>query len=313
MQPKNPQTILCLMGPTATGKTGLALQLAACFPVEIISVDSALVYTDMNIGTAKPSDAERAAVPHHLIDICVPTEAYSVGQFIRDVQQIILQIHQRGNIPLLVGGTMLYFHGLLNGSAQLPSADEVIRSSLLAEAQTIGWQAMHVELAKVDPITAERVHPNDPQRIQRALEVYRLTGQPMSQLQQHNQVADYRSLVLSLEPIDRALLHQRIEQRLALMFEGGLVDEVRSLRKLYSLNADCPAMRCVGYRQVWQFLEGVYDESTMRYKALVATRQLAKRQLTWLRRWQDIQRFSMESDSLYQDVKHCVSQFLEAS
>lgn len=313
MQPNHSPAILCLMGPTATGKTGLAIQLAACFPVEIISVDSALVYTDMNIGTAKPSDAERAAVPHHLIDICSPTETYSVGQFIRDAQRIISQVHQRGNIPLLVGGTMLYFHGLLKGSAQLPSADEAIRSSLLAQAQKIGWQAMHVELAKVDPLTAERVHPNDPQRIQRALEVYRLTGKPVSQLQQHNQVADYRSLALSLEPNDRTLLHQRIEQRLTLMFEGGLVEEVHSLRKQYNLNADCPAMRCVGYRQVWQFLEGDYDESTMRYKALVATRQLAKRQLTWLRRWENIQRFSMESDSLYQDVKHCVNQFIAAS
>ena len=297
---------LALAGPTASGKTAAALAIARALahthPVEIISVDSALVYRGMDIGTAKPSAAELATVPHHLIDIRDPLHAYSAADFCRDATQLISEIHARGHLPLLVGGTMLYFKALFEGLDDMPKADASVRALIEAEAHLKGWAAMHADLARVDPITAARLNPADAQRIQRALEVFRISGQPMSALHTTKKIAAHargsvvtdpfcikftagEALLISLEPQDRAWLHARIAQRFDAMLAAGFLDEVRALRARGDLNPDLPAMRCVGYRQAWEYLDALDTKvlAELRDKGIFATRQLAKRQLTWLR------------------------------
>jgi tRNA dimethylallyltransferase len=273
------------MGPTASGKTPLALALARVLPVEIVSVDSAQVYRGMDVGTAKPLASEREGVPHHLVDIIDPTEAYSAARFRADALKLMREITARARIPVLAGGTMLYFKALREGLSELPGGDEGIRAQIDAEAAARGWQALHAELARVDPQTAARLKPNDAQRIQRALEVFRLSGEPMSQLlgRGKGSALPFRLIELALVPSDRAVLHRRIEARFDAMLERGLVEEVRTLRKRYALHPNLPSMRCVGYRQAWQFLEGEIDRDELRNRGIFATRQLAKRQLTWLR------------------------------
>jgi tRNA dimethylallyltransferase len=272
-----------LMGPTAAGKTALAVALVQNFNCEIISVDSALVYRGMNIGTAKPSAEILAIAPHRLIDLIDPSCAYSVAQFRQEALQAINEIQQKGKIALLVGGTGLYFRSLQTGLATLPPAKAEIRAELTAKSQLIGWEALHQELACVDPAAAIRIHPNDPQRIQRALEVYYATGQPISSFYQSNSETNIPAVKLILAPSERSLLHQQIEQRFDAMLEAGLVAEVEHLYQRQDLNRFLPALRTVGYRQVWQYLAGELNYNDMRYKAIVATRQLAKRQFTWLR------------------------------
>ena len=279
-----------LLGPTASGKSRLALQLAEKHPVEIVSVDSAQVYRGMDIGTAKPSAAERARVPHHLIDVIDPEQRYSTGQFRADAIRVVGQILQRGKIPLLVGGTMLYYRSLAGGLDELPQAEPAVRAAIDAEAGRRGWPALHAELAKVDPAAAQRIMPNDAQRIQRALEVFRVTGTPLSSLQGRTHAATPFQLKGCCLIPGREELHRNIEGRFDAMLRAGLVDELRSLRKKHRLSAELPSMRAVGYRQVWEFLEGGCDEATMRSRALAATRQLAKRQLTWLRSFPDLLR-----------------------
>ena len=276
--------IVCLMGPTASGKTDLAVQLVERLPLEIISVDSAMVYKGMDIGTAKPDADTLRHAPHRLIDFVDPAEAYSTARFCQDALREIDAIVSAGKTPLLVGGTMMYFRSLLQGLAELPSADEDVRAALAAEAESLGWQELHKQLASVDPQTAARVHPNDPQRISRALEVYRLTGVPLSKwIQQATPAFPYRAVLLGLVPSDRAQLHERITRRFDQMLNGGFVDEVQGLYARGDLNIDKPAMRAVGYRQVWRYLNAELDYRAMREKGIAATRQLAKRQLTWLR------------------------------
>lgn len=273
------------MGPTASGKSALATMLASRLPVEIVSVDSAQTYCGMDIGTAKPTRAERAAVPHHLIDIIDPTQTYSAGRFRADALRLMSEITARGRIPLLVGGTMLYFKALREGLSELPESSADVRTRLDAEAAASGWPALHAELASVDPETAARLKPTDAQRIHRALEVFRISGKPMSQLLGRGKPADlpFRLIELALVPSDRGALHRRIEERFDAMLERGLVEELRALRESYALRPGLPSMRCVGYRQAWQFLEGEIDRGELRNRGIFATRQLAKRQLTWLR------------------------------
>lgn len=273
------------MGPTASGKTAAALEIARHIPSEIISVDSALVFREMDIGTAKPSAAELASVPHHLINIIDPSEAYSVAQFLTDTKRLVEDIHARGKLPLLVGGTMMYFKALVNGLDDLPAANPAIRAELDAEAARDGTPALHARLAALDPITAARLKPNDTQRIQRALEIIALTGQAMSSLLalQPKSEMPFDMLSLSLEPSDRAVLHQRIARRFDIMLEQGFLDEVRALRQRGDLNPDMTSMRCVGYRQAWEHLDGIIDYPELHERGIIATRQLAKRQLTWLR------------------------------
>lgn len=277
---------VCLFGPTGTGKSALALELAGEFPVEIISVDSAMVYRQMDIGTAKPTLAERSAVPHHLIDIRDPWESYSAGCFARDARALIPDILARGNVPLLVGGTLLYFRSLLHGLASLPEADEALREEIERDAARLGWAALHAELARVDPQTAARLAPADRQRIQRALEVFRLTGEPLSvQLLKRSTAGPAVDFLrIALRPGDRQALYRELDARLEAMWRSGLVEEVRSLQRLPLMTAACPAMRAVGYRQVWRFLAGEIDQAEALRQAAVATRRLAKRQLTWLRK-----------------------------
>ena len=273
---------VCLAGPTGCGKTAAALAIAEVLPVEIISVDSALVYRGMDIGTAKPTAAELAAVPHHLIDILAPTDSYSAAEFVRDARRLAAEISARGRLPLLVGGTMLYFKALFDGLSTLPQADAELRAALDAEAAERGWPAMHAELARLDPATADRLAPNDSQRIQRALEVIRLTGQPLSALHAASRDEGVDWPLFSLEPNDRAWLHERLAQRFDAMLAQGLVDEVKALRARGDLSLALPSMRCVGYRQAWEALDA-NDFSDLRERGLAATRQLAKRQVTWLR------------------------------
>ncbi|MBT9539298.1 tRNA (adenosine(37)-N6)-dimethylallyltransferase MiaA [Thiobacillus sp.] len=288
-----------LMGPTASGKTALAVSLVERFPLEIISVDSALVYRGMDIGTAKPDAATLARAPHHLLDIRDPTEAYSAAAFCDDALSLMRDIVARGKVPLLVGGTMLYFRALLSGLDDLPRADAQLRQQLEAEAARRGWPALHADLARLDPPTAARLAPNDAQRIGRALEIIQLTGQPMSALLDRVQTAlPYRVLQLALIPSDRAVLHQRIAARFDAMLGEGLIEEVKALRQLPGLTADLPAMRAVGYRQAWTYLNGEIDLNTMREQGLAATRQLAKRQLTWLRSWPDAVALDCLADDL---------------
>lgn len=277
-------TPLCLAGPTASGKTAAALAIAETQPVEIISVDSALVYLGMDIGTAKPSAAELAAVPHHLIDIRDPLQAYSAAEFVADATRLVAEIQARGRRPLLVGGTMLYFHALFDGLDEMPKANPAVRAEIEAEAHTAGWPALHAQLAEVDPVTAARLAPNDSQRIQRALEVYRVSGQPLSFF--HTPKAAHPAKawpLVSLEPADRAWLHARIAQRFDAMLAGGFLAEVEALRARGDLHPYLPAMRCVGYRQAWEALDGTSPLAELRDKGIAATRQLAKRQITWLR------------------------------
>ncbi|WP_088284105.1 tRNA (adenosine(37)-N6)-dimethylallyltransferase MiaA [Ideonella sp. A 288] len=273
---------LCLAGPTASGKSALAMALAQRWPLEIVSVDSAIVYRGMDIGTAKPTPAEQAAVPHHLIDILDPTEAYSAAQFVADARRLIAEVHARGRHALLVGGTMLYFKALTQGLDAMPPADADLRAALDARAGAEGWPALHAELQRVDPVTAARLAPNDAQRIQRALEVFQLSGEPLSALQGRGGTPGMALPLLSLEPTSRAWLHERIAQRFDAMLAAGLLDEVRVLRARGDLHPGLPSMRCVGYRQAWAALDA--DRlPPLRAQGIAATRQLAKRQLTWLR------------------------------
>ncbi len=273
---------LCLAGPTAAGKTAVALAIARALPVEIVSVDSALVYRGMDIGTAKPSAVERAQVPHHLIDILDPLSSYSAAQFVADASRLVAQIRARGRLPLLVGGTMLYFKALFEGLDEMPASDAAIRAALDAEAAARGWPALHAELARVDPASAARLPPGDAQRIQRALEVFRLSGRPISSFHRVRSEARATPPLLSLEPASRAWLHERIAQRFTQMLASGFVDEVRALRARGDLHLGLPSMRCVGYRQAWEALDA--DElAALPERGIAATRQLAKRQITWLR------------------------------
>jgi tRNA dimethylallyltransferase len=279
--------VVCLLGPTASGKTAAALELARQLPIEIVSVDSALVYREMDIGTAKPDAAERAQVPHHLIDIIDPADAYSAGQFHDDARRLIGEIRARGRVPLLVGGTMLYYRALSQGLNDMPSADPAVRATLDAQAADVGWPALHARLAQVDPVTAARLAPNDSQRIQRALEVWMLSGQALSAFhataRQPSAEGAYRFIPVALEPSDRAVLHARIARRFDQMIAAGLVDEVARLRARGDLHPGLPSIRCVGYRQIWEYLDGAIDLPGARDKGVFATRQLCKRQLTWLR------------------------------
>lgn len=281
---------IAIMGPTASGKTAAALHIARHIPSEIISVDSALIYRSMDIGTAKPSAEELASVPHHLIDIIDPAQSYSVARFREDAIRLVAEIAARGKLPLLVGGTMMYFKGLMRGLDELPQANPAVRARLDAEAAKIGWPAMHDRLALLDPQTAARLKPNDSQRIQRALEIIELSGQPMSQLLARRPEAElpFNLLPIALEPSDRSVLHQRIAARFDAMLEGDqLIAEVKKLRARGDLHLGLPSMRCVGYRQTWEHVDGAYDQHTLREKGIAATRQLAKRQLTWLRSMPD--------------------------
>ena len=307
---------VAIMGPTASGKTAAALHIARHLPCEIISVDSALVYREMDIGSAKPSLTERAAVPHHLIDILEPTASYSVMQFRQDAIALVADIHARGKLPLLVGGTMLYFKALRDGLDDLPQADPALRAALDRDIAAHGIQALHARLAVLDPITAARLKPADSQRIQRAMEIITLTGQPMSSLlaRAPKIALPFTLLPIALEPCERSVLHQRIADRFdqRLQAQPGLLDEVRALRARGDLHAGLPSMRCVGYRQAWDYLEGSMDLATLREQGMAATRQLAKRQLTWLRSMPD--RISIDclapdaADQVLQQVKAALVQ-----
>lgn len=304
MKPVALAPVLCIAGPTASGKSKLALDYAAYqagrgLQVELICVDSATIYRGMDVGTAKPSATEQAICPHHLIDIRDPIESYNAGEFARDATRLIGEIRARGAEPVLVGGTMLYFKALIEGIDDLPTADLTVRAEIELEAQSLGWPALHASLALVDPITAARLSINDSQRISRALEVYRSTGKPISSFYKQEgapqATSDNAFQLVALEPQSRQGLHERIASRFDAMLHGGLVDEVRALKNRSDLHADLPSMRCVGYRQVWEFLDGACSESEMRERGIAATRQLAKRQLTWLRSWEG--KVSMPSET----------------
>jgi len=278
------RTAYALLGPTASGKSRLALELAARHPLEVVSVDSGQVYRGMDIGTAKPTREERARVPHHLIDLVDPTESYSAGRFRADAMAAIEDILGRGRVPLLVGGTMLYYKALAQGIDALPGADPALRARLDARAAREGWPALHAELAKVDPAAAARISPNDAQRIQRALEVWEASGKPLTELQRGaGATLPFELRAFALVPEDRTALHGRIAERFEAMLRDGLVEELAALRNRFELTASLPSMRCVGYRQAWGYLEGQYGLDELRARGIAATRQLAKRQLTWLR------------------------------
>ncbi|AEA66688.1 MULTISPECIES: tRNA (adenosine(37)-N6)-dimethylallyltransferase MiaA [Pseudomonas] len=306
-----------LMGPTAAGKTDLAIELTKVLPCELISVDSALVYRGMDIGTAKPSKELLAEFPHRLIDILDPAEAYSAADFRRDALQAMAEITARGRIPLLVGGTMLYYKALVDGLADMPAADPEVRAQIEEEAARLGWQALHEQLAIIDPESAARIHPNDPQRLSRALEVYRVSGQSMTALRQRQsaqsteaaasglQQLPYTVANLAIAPANRQVLHRRIEQRFTLMLEQGFVDEVVALRERSDLHAGLPSIRAVGYRQVWDYLDGKLTSAEMQERGIIATRQLAKRQFTWLRSWTDLHWLdSLDCDNLPRALKY---------
>ena len=298
-----PPAIL-LMGPTASGKTALSLELAAAFGCEIVSVDSAQIYRRMDIGTAKPDVETRRRTPHHLIDVIEPHESYSAARFRDDALTLMREIVERGKTPLLVGGTMLYFKALTEGLNDLPQADPAIRLVIDTMAEDKGWPALHAELARVDPEAASRIQQNDAQRIQRALEIYYLAGKSMSELLAKPKYVylPYRIFAIALIPGDRDWLHARIAERFEVMLELGLIGELRKLRAEYALEPDMPSMRCVGYRQVWKYLDGEYGLGTLREKGVAATRQLAKRQLTWLRSTPDVATFDCAADDIGDQV-----------
>ncbi|MBM0108760.1 tRNA (adenosine(37)-N6)-dimethylallyltransferase MiaA [Steroidobacter sp. S1-65] len=299
------------MGPTGAGKTDLALRLAARYPIEIVSVDSALVYRGMDIGTGKPTREQLERFPHHLVDILDPSQAYSAGQFVRDALQAIAAIRARGHLPLLVGGTMLYFRALRRGIAQMPSADPQVRQEIDAEAARVGWPALHAQLTLLDPVTAQRIQPNDGQRIQRALEVHRLTGKTLSELHAQTRPADpsLNFVAFAWAPSDRDRLYAAIERRFEQMMQAGLLDEVRRLQQRGDLHADLPAIRSVGYRQLWEHLCGKESLATSVQRAIFATRQLARRQLIWLRAENDIRWYnaldSAAADQIEQAIAQC--------
>lgn len=282
--------VIFLMGPTASGKTQLAMDLHDTLGAEIVSVDSAMIYRDMNIGTAKPTADELSRYPHRLIDLRDPTESYSAAEFRQDALAQIADIHAAGKIPLLTGGTMLYFHALQNGLANLPEADAQVRARLLQEAGQKGWPALHARLAEVDPVSAQRLSLNDSQRLQRALEVYEVSGRTLTEhwAEQEAQKLPFPVVSMAVMPQERAELHQRIAQRFNIMLEQGFVAEVEALYARGDLTVEMPSVRCVGYRQVWEYLNGGWDQNTMVEKGIIATRQLAKRQITWLRSWPDL-------------------------
>ncbi|WP_291622349.1 tRNA (adenosine(37)-N6)-dimethylallyltransferase MiaA [Colwellia sp.] len=289
MTESNQPPVICLMGPTASGKTALAMALQEALPCDIVSVDSALIYRDMNIGTAKPSKAELAQYPHRLIDLRDASESYSAADFCRDALAEIAEIRSNNRIPLLVGGTMMYFKSLIEGISPLPTANAEIRQEIEREALAKGWQAMHDQLAEIDPVSALRIHPNDPQRLTRALEVYRLTSNTLTQLTQiKGAKLGGDVLQLAITPQERSTLHERIALRYQQMIAMGFEQEVIKLKSRGDLHQDLPAIRCVGYRQMWQYLDGEFDHDEMIFRGVCATRQLAKRQLTWLRNWPDL-------------------------
>ncbi|NWD66182.1 tRNA (adenosine(37)-N6)-dimethylallyltransferase MiaA [Pseudomonas gingeri] len=306
-----------LMGPTAAGKTDLAIELTKVLPCELISVDSALVYRDMDIGTAKPSKAQLTEFPHRLIDILDPAQSYSAAEFRSDALAAMAEISARGKIPLLVGGTMLYYKALLEGLAEMPAADPQIRAEIEEEAARLGWQALHDQLAVIDPVSAARIHPNDPQRLSRALEVYRVSGSSMTAHRQRQSAQStdaaasgrpqlpYTVANLAIAPANRQVLHDRIAQRFTQMLEQGFVDEVVALRRRSDLHVGLPSIRAVGYRQVWEHLEGKLTSAEMQERGIIATRQLAKRQFTWLRSWTDLHWLdSLDCDNLPRALKY---------
>lgn len=305
--------VVCLMGPTASGKTGLAVELASQHGYEIISVDSALVYKGMDIGTAKPDAETLAQAPHRLIDIIDPSESYSAADFMADACREIDDIVAHGKTPLLVGGTMMYFNALQKGLAPMPAADPAIRAEFEQHAAEFGLASLHDQLKQIDPVAAERINPNDPQRLQRALEVFRLTGKTMTQLwaEQEAQELPFDMINLAVMPQDRATLHQRIEQRFDIMMEQGFLAEVEALYQRGDLTIDMPSIRCVGYRQLWQYLEGEDSLEDAIFKGIVATRRLAKRQHTWLRGWDNLVIFdSLQKDLLGQTLKYLQSEII---
>ncbi len=300
--------VICLMGPTASGKTALAMELYDTLPCEIISVDSALVFKGMDIGTAKPTSEELAKYPHRLIDLIDPLESYSAAEFCKDALQAIEEIRQSGRIPLLVGGTMMYFKSLIDGISPLPEANADIRAQIEKEAEEKGWDALHAELATIDPESANRIHPNDPQRLTRALEVFRITGNTLTQLTAiKGQRLTGDVLQFAITPKDRKTLHERIELRFNQMVEQGFKEEVVQLKARGDLHENLPSIRCVGYRQMWQHLNGDYDFDEMIFKGVCATRQLAKRQLTWLRGWDELTWLEMEDNNNLQVITSQIS------
>ncbi|MGF1765589.1 tRNA (adenosine(37)-N6)-dimethylallyltransferase MiaA [Aliivibrio kagoshimensis] len=303
-----PQAIF-LMGPTASGKTELAIKIGQHFPVELISVDSALIYKGMDIGTAKPNEEELALAPHRLIDIIEPTESYSVANFREDALREMNDIVARGNIPLLVGGTMLYFKALLEGLSPLPAADSAVRSQIEQEALSIGWKGLHDQLATIDPVAAARIHPNDPQRLSRALEVFRISGKTLTELTQtQGESLPFRVHQFAIAPKERSELHRRIELRFTMMMDAGFEQEVRSLHQRGDLHSDLPSIRCVGYRQMWDYLDGNGSRDEAVFRGVCATRQLAKRQITWLRSWDDLTWLDSDDiDSALQTVTNALN------
>ena len=303
--------VIAVVGPTASGKTGLSIALAKEFDGEIISMDSALVYRGMDIGTAKPDLAERAGVNHHLIDVIDPTQAYSAARFRGDTLALVKQIRARAKLPIITGGTMLYFKALREGLDDLPQADPELREELEADAQARGWPALHADLARLDPATAQRLAPGDSQRIGRALEIIRITGKPMSDsLQKTPQPLPFELRALSLEPSERAVLHERITRRFDAMLAAGLTEEVKALRERYTLHPNLPSMRCVGYRQAWEFLDGTVTKTQLRETGIIATRQLAKRQLTWLRGMTGLTRLDCLRTDLHATARKEVNNFI---
>ncbi|WEM42094.1 tRNA (adenosine(37)-N6)-dimethylallyltransferase MiaA [Photobacterium sp. DA100] len=302
-----PQAIF-LMGPTASGKTDLAIRLRQQLPVELISVDSALIYKNMDIGTAKPDAEELALAPHRLIDIRDPAQSYSAADFRADALKEMADIVAQGRIPLLVGGTMLYYKALLEGLSPLPAADPAIRAQIEQEAAEKGWQAMHEELVRIDPVSGARIHPNDPQRLSRALEVFRISGKTLTELTKtQGDALPYRVHQFAITPTDRAVLHRRIEQRFEKMIEAGFEQEVRALYERGDLHPDLPSIRCVGYRQMWEYLDGQCSLDEAVFRGICATRQLAKRQITWLRSWKDLTWLdSSDPESALQTVTNSV-------
>jgi tRNA dimethylallyltransferase len=300
---------LFLMGPTASGKTNLAIEICENLPCEVISVDSALIYRGMDIGTAKPNLEELKKAPHRLIDILDPAQRYSVAEFRKDALLAMQDITARGNIPLLVGGTMMYYKALIDGLSPLPESDQDVRKDIEKKAEEFGWDVLHQQLALIDPVSAKRIHPNDPQRLIRAMEVYQLTNRSMTELMATKSAPiAYNVKQFCIAPNDRKVLHQRIAQRFELMIDAGFQTEVEKLKGRGDLHLNLPSIRCVGYRQMWQYLDNDYDFNVMREKSIAATRQLAKRQLTWLRGWENIHLLdTFSTDNLSEVIKH--SQF----